>query len=200
MKFKAWFKDKTADRVLAPVRNCIANIIEPNSNVLEIGSGTGHLLFLLQKKINSGVGIDIDQNMINFANDKRQNLNINNLQFFNSKIESIKDYSDLNFDVCTSTLCIHEMEYESAIATLNQMAHNARRSIIADFSVPNTFTGKMGIEIDELISGHYSQYCTYKKNGYLPYLASLTEFSIVSTQETSVDGIKIWELKSNIFT
>lgn len=70
MEIKAWFKDKTADRVLAPVRNCISGFIEPYSNVLEAGCGTGHLLFMLQGKISSGVGVDIDQDMISFADKK----------------------------------------------------------------------------------------------------------------------------------
>jgi hypothetical protein len=31
MQFKAWFKHKTADKVLASLRHCIVDIIEPNT-------------------------------------------------------------------------------------------------------------------------------------------------------------------------
>jgi len=92
------------------------------------------------------------------------------------------------------------MKYEAAIETLDQMAYVAKKVIVADFYPPKTLKGKIGIEIDEFVSGHYSQFCEYKKNGYFPHLASLTKLRVVSTQETSIDRICIWELESDIFS
>lgn len=200
MGFKAWFKDKTADKVLLPIRDKIADIVEPNSNVLEVGSGTGHLLFKLSKKVNSSVGIDIDQQMINFAENKRKKLGINNLQFFNSRIETLNTHTNINFDISTATLCLHEMKCHDALNTLKKMATISKQIIIADFTEPKTFGGKMGIEFDELISGHYSHFKSYGKMGYFPYISSQAELNITSTIETSIDGMNIWVVESNVFT
>jgi len=201
MVIKAWFKSKTADRVLKPVRDSIIDLIEPKSNVLEIGCGTGQLLFDLREKINFGVGLDIDQQMINFSVNKVEKLNVKNLAFFKARIETIKDCSDpippdSKVDICTATLCIHEMKQDVALAALNEMTNLSKKVIIADFSRARSLRAKMAIEIDEAISGHYSQYRAYKQNGYYPYLASLSNLNIVYSEETSIDGVTVWVMDS----
>ncbi|MBT8147832.1 MAG: class I SAM-dependent methyltransferase [Gammaproteobacteria bacterium] len=194
MSFKAWFKSKTADKVLSPVRELLIDLIAENNIVLEVGCGTGDLLFRASDKIGSGLGVDLDQQMINFANDRKRQQNFEHIEFVNEDITSLTDLSDRRFDVSSSTLCLHEMREEDAVSTLKTLAACSDRVLIADYGVTESFWGKISIELDELISGHYGRFRHYRKVGRIPYLAKMAGLQLVSTIDTPIDGIKIWEL------
>ncbi|MFW2374659.1 MAG: class I SAM-dependent methyltransferase [Gammaproteobacteria bacterium] len=60
----AWFKSTTADKVLSPVRQRLLEMIEPGSTVLDVGCGTGDLLFKASNKIKFDLGVDLDPVMV----------------------------------------------------------------------------------------------------------------------------------------
>ena len=194
MNFKAWFKSKTADKVLSPVRDRVIDLIENGSNVLEIGCGTGDLLFRVSRKIGYGMGVDLDRKMIDFAKNKIKKENVNNLEFIESDIKSLNKSFLSKFNISTSTLCLHEMNEEDAISSLSLLGKYTQKIIIADYAVPNTFWGKVSIEIDEIISGHYGRFRSYRSKGRIPYLAKMAGLGIRSEVSTSIDGILIWIL------
>ena len=54
-------KSITVDKYLLPIRKKIFRLIPKDCSVMDVGCGTGSLLFLLSKKINYGLGIDISK-------------------------------------------------------------------------------------------------------------------------------------------
>lgn len=72
MSVKVWLKSRVADRVLSPVREELIELIEPCATLLDIGSGTGDLIFRSAPKLAKGLGIDSDKGMINYAEEKRR--------------------------------------------------------------------------------------------------------------------------------
>lgn len=72
------------------------------------------------------------------------------------------------------------------------MASCSRKVLIADYTSANSVSAKIGIEIDEMISGHYGNYREYKKRGEIPYCVEQVGASIKKTIRSSVDGISIW--------
>lgn len=197
MNLKAWFKSNTADRVLSPLRELIIDFMDENSNVLEVGCGTGDLLFRAASKIRFGLGVDLDQHMIDFANERKQKEKCENLDFVSEDIRSLNNFGERRFDLSTSTLCIHEMREEDAISTLELLAKHSSRVIIADFGMPQTRWTKISIEFDEFISGHYSRFRHYRKIGGLPQLAKMAGLKIDGRTETPIDGIQIWHIGSS---
>lgn len=195
--FKAWFKSKTADRILLPVRDLIVDLMDEHSRVLEVGCGTGDLLFRASRKIDYGLGVDLDHRMIDFAATRNQNEKYPNLKFENQDITALTGAFGQIFDVATSTLCLHEMREQDAIATLKLLACYASKLIIADYGAPETFWGKASIEMDELISGHYRRFAHYRRAGGMPVLARLAGLQLLSEIETPIDGITIWVLNGD---
>lgn len=194
MNIKAGFKSNTADRVLAPVRKKILEFIEPDMKVLEVGCGTGSLLFGAAGKINQGVGIDIDKSMIDFANARKAREQVTNLIFLNDDLTAVEAMLQGGFDIATSTLCLHEMDEKTAVIALSLMARYSAKIIIADYTIPKTIGKKISIEVDEFLSGHYARFKAYRKNGAIWHLAKSANIEIEKVLGTPFDGIDIWVL------
>ena len=180
--------------MLSPVREMIVDLVDDDSDVLEIGCGTGDLLCRAAKKIRLGVGVDLNRSMIDFANSRKAIEHCDNLEFINNDINSLTELAARRFSVATSTLCLHEMPEDDAVATLELLGNIAGRIIIADYGEPGSRWARVTIELDEFISGHYGQFTRYRRKGWLPYLASRAGLGVRATMPTPIDGIRIWEL------
>ena len=166
--------------------------------MLDIGCGTGDLLFRAKDKISFGLGVDLDPKMVDFANERNKFINPKNLEFVREDINSYENLSNYEIDIASSTLCLHEMKAGDAIKTLQSLAKISSKVLIADYSKPKSFWAKVSIEIDEMFSGHYGRFKEYRDNGYLPYLASRAGLVVSEVKETPIDGILIWELRREI--
>ncbi|MCG7904348.1 MAG: class I SAM-dependent methyltransferase [Candidatus Thiodiazotropha weberae] len=195
MKLKVWIKSKAADRVLAPLRKELLALMDHGSSVIEIGCGTGDLIFQSASKIQSGYGVDLDRDMINYAEGKRREKQLNHITF---ECINALNLSDIKCDIATSTLCLHELCEKDACNLLKMMVDVSKKVLIADYTKANSFSGKLGIEIDELFSGHYGNYKRYRKNGGIPSYVSKVGAKINSVQASSVDGISIWVISDKI--
>jgi len=166
--------------------------------LLDVGCGTGDLLFRAKDKIRFGLGVDLDPKMIDFANEKNKLMKPENLEFIQENINSYRNLSNYEIDIASSTLCLHEMESNDAIKTLQSLAKISSKVLIADYSKPNSFWAKVSIELDEMISGHYGRFKEYRNSGYVPYLASRAGLVVSEVKETPIDGILIWVLRREI--
>lgn len=194
MNFKAWFKSHTADRVLAPLRKALLDLIQPNASLLEVGCGTGDLLFQAAGKINSGLGIDIDPKMIRYAESKRQNQNLNHLRF--ERVDALS-MAPGRFNVGTSTLCLHELPQPKACALLKMLLKHSDMVLVADYTQAKSMLGRWSIGFDELLSGHYRNYRNYRKNGEIPAYAREVGAIVQKEIPSTIDGISIWCIGSN---
>lgn len=197
MGFKVWLKTNAADKVLAPLRTELVEQFEPNNSVLDIGCGTGDLLFKAASKISNGVGVDLDPDMIKFAKEKALQNSLSNLRF---ECLDACNLETKNYDIATATLCLHEMPEVLACKVLSSMAQSCRRVIIADYSRPESRLAGIGIELDEMISGHYSRFRKYKRAGTISEYARKCRLQITQTTISQVDGILIWEIAGSTST
>jgi len=194
MNLKVWLKAKGADRVLAPLRKELVELMEKDASVLEIGCGTGDLIFQSSEIISRGLGVDLDNNMIEYADEKKRERGLNHISF------KCMDASELKteiYDISTSTLCIHEMVQDKACKLLKMMVENSNKVLIADYTAPKTLSGKLGIEFDEMISGHYGNFKKYRKSGEIPFYAGQVGAKIHKVIPSSIDGISLWILGRN---
>ncbi|MDY6934524.1 MAG: class I SAM-dependent methyltransferase [Spirochaetota bacterium] len=84
------------------------NLLEKGENFLDIGCGTGSLLFKAKSKYNHIYGIDIVDSKINKAKKEAEARKINNSYFFVSNINEKIDFQDNMFDAVT---CIAVIEH-----------------------------------------------------------------------------------------
>lgn len=192
MSLSVWLKVNGADKVLAPIRLQLVNLIEEEATVLEVGCGTGDLLFKAADKIKFGLGVDLDKRMIDYAKAKQEREHVEHLKFTSANALDV----DLStFDCATSTLCLHEMNRDVALKVLNKLAEKSRTLLIADYSSAESFLSKVSIELDEMISGHYGNFKKYRASGQIPACARDCGLAIEDEINTEIDGIKIWKIK-----
>ncbi|MES9930332.1 MAG: class I SAM-dependent methyltransferase [Candidatus Thiodiazotropha sp. 6PDIVS] len=197
MNFKVWIKSKAADRVLSPLRKELIELIEKESTLLEVGCGTGDLLFQSAHKISLGYGVDIDQGMIEFAESRRKESSLYHLSF--ECIDAL-NMIPRQFDISTSTLCLHELPQQKACGLLKLMVENSKMVLIADYTEAKSTLGKMSIEFDELISGHYRNYKNYRKAGEIPSYAEKVGAVVQEEIASAIEGISIWRINANAMT
>jgi len=195
MNFKVWMKSRVADKVLAPVRDELLGLIENDSSILEVGCGTGDLLFRAAPIISEGLGIDLDKDMINFAESLRLKRNLNHLHF---ECKDALDINQIKYDISTSTLCLHEMNETNACRVLQKMVEISKKVLIADYSKAKTLSGKIGTEADELFSGHYGNFKKYCQKGEIPSYAAQIGATITESVDSVVDGITIWVIEGKM--
>lgn len=189
MKLKVWIKSKVADRALAPLRRELLELIDHDSSLIEIGCGTGDFIFQSSPIIRCGYGVDLDNDMIDYAEKKRREKELNHINF--DCINALK-LTNLKYDIATSTLCLHELCEQDACDLLKMMVNNSNKVLIADYTKAKSISGTIGIELDEMLSGHYGNFKQYRTNGGIPSYASKIGATIDRVLESTIDGISIW--------
>jgi ubiquinone/menaquinone biosynthesis C-methylase UbiE len=108
------------------VENFLSFLVAPNKSVLEVGCGTGDLLFKLNPK--RGLGIDISSKMLEIANIKYKK---KGLEF---RMADIKDINE-EFDFVVMSDVVGYMEdVQNVFLKLHQVTHPGTRIIITQYS------------------------------------------------------------------
>ena len=113
--------------------------INHDSKILDVGCGTGDLAFLVSKKATEGkvVGLDISQQMIELAQKKKLERNISNVQFINSRANSIP-YENEYFDLVFCLNALHHIpDHPSFFQETNRVLKKDGRFVILDLIKDN---------------------------------------------------------------
>lgn len=192
MSLTTWLKSRVTDRVLLPVRRAVAEMVPRDARVLELGFGTGDLLFRLSGTISEGFGLEIDREMIRHAQSRVAASGVKNIRF---------EYFDLTnpwdvlgtFDVATATLVIHELPEAERVEVLRKMGETAAWVIIADYVADMPFLNRAYTHFDEFLSGHHGQYATYERSGGMPPLLEAAGLHVENASGMLVGGIRVWK-------
>lgn len=189
---KHWYDGWFYDKLIAPNQdklfNEIKSIIEPESNVLDVGCGTGRLAFQLSSFCKKVTGIDLSYKNIAIANENLKKGNYENVQFIHGSAADIEKMNINKFDYAVTTYVIHEMPENERIAVLKSMKVVADKIIIGDYitPTPKTLWGKINVVVEYLAgSDHYNNFKNYVKNGGVRYLVNKAELNIVHEIENS---------------
>lgn len=191
MSLKVLVKSKGADRVLKPLRRELTGLIPQDATVFEVGCGTGDFLMQSASKISAGFGIDIDPAMIKFAESRRKAMSLDHINF---ECRDALKLSPQSFDIATATLCLHELPVQKACDLLQMMVENSKMVLVADFTAAKSLFGRISIEVDELMSGHYRNYRLYRRIGGMPFYASKVGAKVCQEIPSVIDGISIWHI------
>lgn len=79
--------------------NSTNNMIKPNMNVLEIGSGIGHVSLVLSKIFENSnfYGVEIQKELYEFSIKNKKINKINNVEFINDDIKNITNHFEYEF-------------------------------------------------------------------------------------------------------
>lgn len=180
--YDGWFYDKliapNQDRMFREIKK----LIEPNSNIIDVGCGTGRFSFSVAEKANKVVGVDLSSKNINTANQVlRKNPN-DKISFLHSNLANLISQNH-HYDYAVMTYVIHEVNPEERITLLKEMAQIADKIIIGDYLVP-VKKGFWNIlnEVVEYLAGkeHYINYKHFAANDGLKRLAEEAGLEIIS--------------------
>ena len=189
---KGKVKASTVDKYLRRIREQIVEIVKKNSTVIEYGCGNGDLMFKLSSKIKSGIGVDISDELIQYAKDRALTEGSKNLEFkaFNATNDSESD----QMDYCITSLVLHVLSVQDSKKLIDLMVRRGETILICAFSKPMNSWQSFLLWLDQRFSGHYKHFKMYKRNGYAKGL--LDSYKVISYSEidTFDPVIKIYEI------
>ena len=134
---KHWYDGKVygvfIDPFIRDSRKCISSLIENGSTVVDIGFGTGSLVFFLSNKCESILGIEISKKMVDYANSIKEKNNFRNVRFIHSSAEDLSKITKEKFDYAIFSLSLHEMDTTSRQNSLQEVKKIANKVIIYDY-------------------------------------------------------------------
>ena len=166
-----WYDGLFYDKLIAPNQDGmfrkIKNLIEPNSEVLNIGCGTGRLEFFLSDKCKKIIGIDLSEKNIVQAEKKLKKNNRDNIYFKHIGFENFIKSNSLNFDYVITTYVVHELPYEERLSLLKGSSEISKKIIVGDYLVPSP-KGLWNIlnEVVEFAAGrdHYKNFKSFVRH------------------------------------
>ncbi|MEN6379704.1 MAG: class I SAM-dependent methyltransferase [Methanofastidiosum sp.] len=170
---KHWYDGKVYKYLIDPViedtREIISGLIENDSRVIDIGCGTGSLAFYLSEKCSYVLGIELSKKMIDYANSRKEENNISNVQFFHGDAEKVSELTKDKFDYAIFSLCLHEMKSETRSKALREIKKITNKIIIYDYTVKKkTSFQRIMSSTAEFLAGkeNYDNYKSFlKENG-----------------------------------
>lgn len=188
---KGKIKAITVDKYLFPIRQQIVAMIDPKSTIHELGCGNGDLLFHLSTKIKHGIGWDYDKELLRYAEEKKQELGINHLEF--KAVDLLKSNLDFpEYDYSLTSLVYHLLPHATSQRLILKQLNTSKKLIICGFSRPENFKQSLLLGLDQRFTKHYHQYKIYKQLGYTEGLLKSISGITFQSVDTFDPVIKIY--------
>lgn len=185
-EYTHWYDGWFYDSFIAPnqknIYETISGLIEPGSNLLDIGCGTGRLSTTLAHKCGKITGIDLSSKNILCANRNKEKLKISNINYVNDSALNLSGIIKGKFDYAVMSFMIHEVSEELRNDIIDAVKLVSEKIIFADYlvPVPNGVWSKINRAV-EFVAGreHYAGFKSYLKNGGLVDLIEKNNLKIL---------------------
>ena len=134
--YEGWLYHFLVDPLLRRVHRLVRSQLKPGSTLIDIGCGTGELLFSLADVGSELVGVETSKRMWSFANQQARRRGFNNVQILFGDGAKLENYSAGFFDYAIACMVLHEMDASQRLPVLKEMKRLAPNLILVDYRVP----------------------------------------------------------------
>ncbi len=168
--YQGWLYHFLVDPLLRRVHRLVRSQVKPGSTLIDIGCGTGELLFSLAEVGSELVGVETSERMWSFANRQAQRRGLNNVQILLGDGVKLENFSAGFFDYATACMVLHEMDASQRLPVLREMQRLAPKVILVDYRVPPPTNPTVTMcRLIERLAGrrHFRNYTSFINNGGL---------------------------------
>ena len=168
--YEGWLYHFLVDPLLRRVHRLVRSQVKPGSTLIDIGCGTGQLLFSLADVGSVLVGVETSKRMWSFANRRVQAQSLTNMRFVLGDAAELGDFPTGFFDYATACMVLHEMDASQRLPVLKEMQRLAPNVILVDYRVPppTNLVVTMCRFIERLAGPrHFRNYSSFINNGGL---------------------------------
>ncbi len=168
--YQGWLYHFLVDPLLRRVHRLVRSQVKPGSTLIDIGCGTGELLFSLAEVGSELVGVETSERMWSFANRRAQRRGLNNVQILLGDGVKLENFSAGFFDYATACMVLHEMDASQRLPVLREMQRLAPKVILVDYRVPPPANPTVTMcRLIERLAGrrHFRNYTSFINNGGL---------------------------------
>jgi SAM-dependent methyltransferase len=163
---------RTLDPLLSRLHQYVADQVEPTGRILDVGCGTGDLVWRLAPKADEVVGLELSPAMVDYANARRAEKSLSSVSFvLGDARRALAHLPDRHFDLATAVFVLHEMPAAAQAPVLSEVTRVARRLLCVDFRAPMPWN-LAGIRnrFFEVTAGreHFRSYREFQREGGLP--------------------------------
>ena len=133
---EGWLYHFLVDPLLRRVRRLVRFQVKPGSTLIDVGCGTGELLFSLADVGSELVGVESSRRMWSFANRQARRRGFNNVQILLGDGARLENFSAGFFDYAIACMVFHEMDANQRLPVLKEMQRLAPQVILVDYRVP----------------------------------------------------------------
>jgi len=172
--YNGWIYHLAVDPVLGRARRLVRSRVRRGSSLIDMGCGTGALLFSLADWCSDLVGVELSGRMWCYGRRRSEALGLTGVRLIRGDATKLEAFPDGSFDYASATMVLHEMPKERRSVLLSEMKRLARTLIIVDYRVP--FTARLAgtfIRFVERLAGadHYRRFRSFVDlGGVLPLL------------------------------
>ncbi len=134
--YDGWLYHLFVDPVLRRVHRLVRSQVKPGSTLIDIGCGTGELLFSLADVGSELVGVETSKRMWSFADRQVRARGFNNVQILFGDGAKLENFSAGSFDYAIACMVLHEMDASQRLPVLKEMQRLAPHVILVDYRVP----------------------------------------------------------------
>ena len=134
--YEGWLYHFLVDPLLRRVHRLVRSQVKPGSTLIDIGCGTGELLFSLADVGSELVGVETSNRMWSFANRQARARGFNNVQILFGDGAKLDNFSAGFFDYAIACMVLHEMDASQRLPVLEEMKRLAPNLILVDYRVP----------------------------------------------------------------
>ncbi|HVO82966.1 MAG TPA: class I SAM-dependent methyltransferase [Syntrophobacteria bacterium] len=179
--YDGWLYHLVVDPVLAPARRLVRAQVRRGSALIDMGCGTGALLFALADRCSRLAGVERSGRMWDYGRRRAKALGLGQIRFVHGDATQLHTFGDGSFDYASATMVFHEMEPDKRLPLLMEMRRLASTLIIVDYRVPLP-AGPSGLFIrfiESLAGGeHYRNFRSFVELGGISPLLVTQGFSV----------------------
>jgi SAM-dependent methyltransferase len=168
--YDGWLYHLFVDPALRKARKLVRRQIKSGSSLVDIGCGTGELVFFLADSCRELVGAEASHRMWAYAQQRAKDSGLANVRIIFASGDKLRAFPNGYFDYATASMVLHEMEAKQRLPVLREMQRLARTLILVDYRVPPPlqFVATLCRFIERLAgSQHYRNYLSFAKGGGL---------------------------------